>query len=60
MGKQLEFVFLTWEEKLDREFRRVQKKINWQINGQFIHGISPKYNVSPEWIEEHYNVDFGD
>lgn len=49
-----------WAE-LDRRIRREQKMIHWMINGQFVHGISPKYHtVTPEWVEQHYNVDFGD
>lgn len=48
---------------LDRDIRRTSKMISWLINGQFIHGLSPMVGggkITPEWIEERYNVDFGD
>lgn len=49
------------EQELDRQFRRIQKMINWMIDGQFQHGISPMRfpSLTPERIEELYNVDFG-
>jgi hypothetical protein len=52
---------INWEE-LDRQFRRTQKFINWMINGQFQHGISPMRfpNLTAERVEELYNVNFGD
>lgn len=50
-----------WDD-LDRQFRRTQRMINWMINGQFHHGISPMRfsKLTAERIEELYNVDFGD
>ena len=50
-----------WDD-LDRQFRRTEKMINWMINGQFQHGISPMRfpKLTAERIEELYNVDFGD
>jgi hypothetical protein len=50
-----------WHD-LDRRIRRTQKFINWMIDGQFQHGISPNKfpNLTPERVEEIYNVDFGD
>lgn len=47
---------------LDRRFRRMKRFINWKIEGQFQHGISPMRfpNLPPERVEEIYNVDFGD
>jgi len=46
---------------IDREFRRSKKFLHWLINGQFQHGISLlKYpKLTPERVEEIYNVDFG-
>ena len=51
----------VWEE-LDRRIRRTKKMIKWMVHGQFIHGVSPmKFpQMTPERIEELYNVDFGD
>jgi|APGre2960657404_1045060.scaffolds.fasta_scaffold79341_3 hypothetical protein len=50
-----------WDD-LDRHFRRTQKFLQWMIDGQFQHGISPMRfpNLTPERVEEIYNVDFGD
>jgi hypothetical protein len=47
---------------LDRRIRRTEKFIHWMINGQFQHGISPMVfiDLTPEKVEEIYNVDFGD
>lgn len=46
---------------IEREFRRRLKMIKWMIDGQFQHGISPMAfpDVTPERIEELYNVNFG-
>jgi hypothetical protein len=46
----------------EREIRRRIKFINWMITGQFQHGISPMSfpDLTPERVEELYNVDFGD
>ncbi len=51
----------VWDN-LNRDFRRTQKFLEWMINGQFQHGISPmKFsNLTPERVEELYNVNFGD
>lgn len=48
-----------WEQ-LDRDIRRTNKMINWMIEGQFIHGITPMMftSITPERIEELYNVNF--
>jgi hypothetical protein len=50
-----------WDD-LDRRIRRTQKFLHWMIDGQFQHGISPMRfpNLTPERVEEIYNVDFGD
>jgi len=57
-------IALTREDliKEDRRIRRVKKMIRWMIYGQFQHGISPmEYpELTPERIEELYNVNFGD
>jgi hypothetical protein len=52
---------LFWKD-LDKNIKRTQKMINWMIRGQFIHGISPMVFplLTPERIEELYNVDFGE
>lgn len=52
---------IFWND-LDRRIRRTEKFIHWMINGQFQHGISPMgfTNLTPEKVEEIYNVDFGD
>lgn len=49
-------------DDIERRFRRIDKFIKWMINGQFQHGISPMMfpNLTPERVEELYNVDFGD
>lgn len=44
------------------KLKRLQLMMNWLINGVGRHGI-PFYmwrneNLTPEWIEEHYNVNF--
>ena len=46
--------------ELDRKIRRSLAMIKWMIEGQFQHGISPMRfpNITPERIEELYNVDF--
>lgn len=46
---------------LDRKIRRTQNFINWLIDGQGQHGISPSEypNLTAEKVEELYNVDFG-
>jgi hypothetical protein len=48
-------------EELERKFRRIQKYIRWKIYGQFQHGIAPNtfLDLTPERVEELYNVDFG-
>ena len=50
-----------WDD-LDRRIRRVGKFLNWKIDGQFQHGISPMLftELTPKRVEEIYNVDFGD
>ena len=50
-----------WNE-LEREIRRTKNFINWMIDGQFQHGISPMrfQKLTPEMVEELYNVNFGD
>ena len=52
---------IFWND-LDRRIRRTEKFIHWMINGQFQHGISPMLfiDLTPEKVEEIYNVDFGD
>lgn len=52
---------LSFWEKLDRDFRRTQRFIEWKINGQFVHGIAPLSlpSFTAERAEEIYNVDFG-
>jgi len=49
-----------WDE-LDRKFRRLQKLLEWKIDGQFQHGIAPGLypSLTPERIEKLYNVSFG-
>lgn len=46
---------------LDQQFARSLAMIKWMIHGQFQHGISPMRfpKLTPERIEELYNVDFG-
>ena len=53
---------ISWEKELNRKFRRIENMINWMIVGQFQHGIYPNRfkNLTPERIEELYNVNFGD
>lgn len=48
------------ETQLDRDYRRTLAMLRWMIYGQFQHGISPMRfsNLTPERIEELYNVDF--
>ncbi len=48
-------------DMLDRDIRRTKKFINWMINGQSQHGISPMRfpELTPERIEDLYNVNFG-
>lgn len=50
-----------WDD-LDRSIRSMKKFLHWKIDGQFQHGISPMMfpNLTPERVEEIYNVDFGD
>jgi len=45
----------------DREFRRLRKFMFWLIDGRGQHGITPKMfkSLTPERVEEIYNVDFG-
>lgn len=45
---------------LDRQIHRSLAMTKWMIEGQFQHGISPMRfpNLTPERIEELYNVDF--
>lgn len=47
--------------EIDKRINRLKKFINWLIDGQFQHGISPMSmrNLTPEKVEELYNVDFG-
>jgi len=47
--------------EIDRKIRRSLKFLKWIIDGQSIHGISlVKYpNLTPERVEELYNVNFG-
>jgi hypothetical protein len=47
---------------LDREFRRSKKFLAWLINGYGQHGITPMRFpfLTPEMVEELYQVDFGD
>lgn len=49
-------------EDIERKIRRVQRFLDWMILGQFQHGIAPMRfpNLTPERVEELYNVDFGD
>jgi len=51
----------SWNN-IERDIRRTKKFITWMINGQFQHGISPMRfpNLTPERVEEIYNVNFGD
>ena len=52
----------TFWSDIERNIRRTKRMIEWMINGQFQHGISPmKFpNLTPERIEELYNVNFGE
>ena len=49
-----------FDKELDRKFSRSLAMIKWMIEGQFQHGISPMRfpDITPERIEELYNVDF--
>lgn len=53
---------LNYWIEFERNIRRIKRMITWMIDGQFQHGISPmKYNnLTPDMIEEIYNVNFGD
>jgi len=47
---------------LDKDIRRTLKLIRWMIDGQAQHGLSKtKYpSLTAEWVEENYNVNFGE
>jgi hypothetical protein len=53
---------MNFWDNLERSIRRTNRMITWMVNGQFQHGVSPmKFpNLTPERIEELYNVNFGD
>lgn len=50
-----------WDD-MERRIRRYRRFLHWKIDGQFQHGIEPSVypNITPERVEELYNVDFGD
>ena len=47
---------------IDKQFERSIKFIHWLINGYNRHGIPPNMwsnkHLTPEWVEEHYNINF--
>lgn len=47
-------------ENLESRIRRTEKFLHWINSGQFQHGIKPMMfpNLTPERVEEIYNVDF--
>ena len=49
-------------EKLERDIRRTRRFLHWMIDGQGQHGITPMMfpDLTPERVEELYNVNFGD
>ena len=45
---------------MEKELIRLQLMMRWLINGIGIHCIHPTLwrRITPEWIEQHYNVNF--
>ncbi len=48
--------------EIEIEIRRTIKFIQWMIDGQLQHGISPMrfHKLTAERVEEIYNVNFGE